>query len=107
MEPQLRKLGLPTALKKGLYHCCIGDVCMCVLVVCVLVVCMCWWYVAKLHLICGHVGVVGIDMFGKGAQTIVMRIVLVHVGVVTLLESHKVCEEGDVLTPEQATVLVS
>lgn len=29
------------------------------------------------------------------------------VGVVTLLSDYEVCKEGDVLTPEQARVLVS
>lgn len=32
---------------------------------------------------------------------------LVPAGVVTLLSDYEVCKEGDVLTPEQARVLVS
>ena len=33
--------------------------------------------------------------------------VYLHVGVVTLLNDYVVCKEGDVLTPEQARILVN
>lgn len=73
MEPQLRQLGLPTALKKGwirrCYHFCYA-------------------------------------VFQISCFIYLFIFLSILKGVVTLLKDYEVCKEGDVLTPEQARVLV-
>lgn len=71
MEPQLRQLGLPTALKKG----------------------------ARTVLPSVQPAMSGLNIF--------IHLSPLLIGVVTLLKDYDVCKDGDILTPEQARVLVS
>ncbi|XP_054078491.1 mRNA turnover protein 4 homolog isoform X1 [Rissa tridactyla] len=84
MEPQLRQLGLPTALKKELISpSFLGCTAVCM----------------ERHQLPRAV-FVGLSGIGEPVPR-----GLVPAGVVTLLSDYEVCKEGDVLTPEQARVL--
>ena len=55
-------------------------------------------YIIYQHLMNYYVGCLQSHLFLPSLHT---------AGVVTLLQSHTICQEGDVLSPEQATLLVS
>ena len=59
-------------------------------------------------MLCGCGYVVGVWLCCGGVVMLWVWLVLLgYIGVVMLESEHTVCKEGDVLTPEQARILVS